>query len=156
MQHQFLLSNRFKIIGWALFILAIVLGIINFTKGYDCWLSITITVPTLIEEQLMDKTHYFTMVNTNITNTLIGLLFIIGGLLVSFSKEKNEDEFIQSLRLSSLSWAILANYLLLVFAFLFIYGIAFLQVMIYNMFTTLVIYIIRFNYVLYRYSKNVA
>ena len=155
MQHQFLLSNRFKIIGWALFILAIVLGIINFTKGYD-WLSITITVPTLIEEQLMDKTHYFTMVNTNITNTLIGLLFIIGGLLVSFSKEKNEDEFIQSLRLSSLSWAILANYLLLVFAFLFIYGIAFLQVMIYNMFTTLVIYIIRFNYVLYRYSKNVA
>lgn len=155
MQHQFLLSNRFKIIGWALFILAIVLGIINFTKGYD-WLSITITVPTLIEEQLMDKTHYFTMVNTNITNTLIGLLFIIGGLLVSFSKEKNEDEFIQSLRLSSLSWAILANYLLLVFAFLFIYGIAFLQVMIYNMFTTLVIYIIRFNYVLYRYSKNVV
>lgn len=155
MQHQFLLSNRFKIIGWAIFIPAIILGIINFTKGYD-WLSINITVPTLIEEQLMDKTHYFTMVNTNITNTLIGLLFIIGGLLVSFSKEKNEDEFIQSLRFSSLSWAILANYLLLVFAFLFIYGIAFLQVMIYNMFTTLVIYIIRFNYVLYRYSKNVA
>ncbi len=155
MQHQFLLNNRFKIIGWAIFIPAIILGIINFTKGYD-WLSINITVPTLIEEQLMDKTHYFTMVNTNITNTLIGLLFIIGGLLVSFSKEKNEDEFIQSLRFSSLSWAILANYLLLVFAFLFIYGIAFLQVMIYNMFTTLVIYIIRFNYVLYRYSKNVA
>ena len=155
MQHQFLLSNRFKIIGWALFIPAVILGIINFTKGYD-WLSINVTVPALIEEQLMDKTHYFTMVNTNITNTLIGLLFITGGLLVSFSKEKNEDEFIQSLRLTSLSWAVLVNYVLLAFAFAFIYGIAFIQVMIYNMFTTLVIYIIRFNYVLYRYSKNVA
>jgi hypothetical protein len=155
MKNQLLLPNRFKKWGWALLLPAIILGTISFTNSYE-WLPLNITIPTLINEELMEPTRYFSLTYTNITNTLIGLLFIAGALLVSFSKEKNEDEFIQSLRLSSLSWAVLVNYLLLALAFLFIYGMAFLQVMIYNMFTTLIIYIVRFNYVLYRNSKTVA
>jgi hypothetical protein len=155
MKNQLLLPNRFKKLGWALLIPAIILGAISLVNSYE-WLPLNVTIPTLINEEIMEQTRYFSMAHTNITNTLIGILFIAGGLLVSFSKEKNEDEFIQSLRLSSLSWAVLVNYLLLALAFLFIYGMAFLQVMIYNMFTTLIIYIVRFNYVLYRNSKTVA
>jgi hypothetical protein len=155
MKNQLLLPNRFKKWGWALLIPAIILGAISLANSYE-WLPLNVTIPTLINEELMEPTRFFSMTHTNITNTLIGLLFVAGGLLVSFSKEKNEDEFIQSLRLSSLSWAVLVNYLLLALAFLFIYGMAFLQVMIYNMFTTLIIYIVRFNYVLYRNSKIAA
>jgi hypothetical protein len=155
MKNQLLLPNRFKKWGWALLIPAIILGAISLANSYE-WLPLHVTIPTLINEELMEPTRYFSMTYTNMTNTLIGLLFIAGALLVSFSKEKNEDEFIQSLRLSSLSWAVLVNYLLLAFAFFFIYGMAFLQVMIYNMFTTLIIYIVRFNYVLYRNSKTAA
>jgi uncharacterized membrane protein len=73
--------------------------------------------------------------------------------MVGFSKEKNEDEFITNLRQSSLYWAVIVNYILLLFAFVFLYGIAFLNVMLYNMFTILIIFIVRFNYVLYRTSK---
>lgn len=155
MKDQLLLPNRFKKWGWALLIPSIILGAISLANSYE-WLPLNVTIPTLINEELMEQTRYFSMTHTNITNTLIGTLFIAGALLVSFSKEKNEDEFIQSLRLSSLSWAVLVNYLLLALAFLFIYGMAFLQVMIYNMFTTLIIYIVRFNYVLYRNSKTIA
>jgi hypothetical protein len=82
------------------------------------------------------------------------VLFIAGGLMIGFSKEKREDEFIVKLRLSSLLWAVWVNYALLFLAFVFIYGTAFLTILYYNTITVLIIFIIRFNYMLYRYSKT--
>ncbi len=108
----------------------------------------------MYDEFLGDKVS-FSFIQINITNTIIGILFIVGALLVSFSKEKFEDEFIANLRQTSLLWAVLVNYILLLLAFIFIYGTPFFSVMVYNMFTVLIIFIIRFNYVLYRNSKSV-
>jgi len=68
--------------------------------------------------------------------------------------EKVEDEFIANLRLNSLLWAVLVNYVLLLFMFLFIYGLAFLNIMVYNMFTILFLFIGKFNIALYRNSKS--
>jgi len=155
MKTQLLLPNKFKKLGWALLIPALLLGIIAHGTGFE-WLQLEAWVPAIIDEELLESKTYFSLIYTNVTNTLIGILFIGGGLLVSFSQEKNEDEFISSLRQSSLLWSVLVNYLLLAFAFLFIYGVAFCTVMLYNMFTTLVIYLVRFNYVLYRNNKASA
>ena len=69
--------------------------------------------------------------------------------------EKNEDEYIAGLRLSSLLWAVCVSYLLLLIAFVLVYGTPFLNVMVYNMFTVLIIFIIRFNYLLHKNSKIV-
>src|SRR5438034_604935 len=69
----------------------------------------------------------FSFRNTNITNTIVGAGFLIGALLVSFSKEKNEDEFIAEIRLSSLLWAVCVSYTLLLVAFLFVYGSPFFE-----------------------------
>ena len=93
------------------------------------------------------------IVETNITNTLIGVLFIAGAMLVAFSREKQEDEFIGKLRLFALLWAVCVNYALLLIAFIFIQGFAFLTVMVYNMFTVLILFITRFNYLLYVNNK---
>jgi hypothetical protein len=49
---------------------------------------------------------------------------------------------------------VLLNYVLLIICFVFVYGFSFLNVMIYNMFTVLILFIIRFNYILYRSSKE--
>ena len=84
----------------------------------------------------------------------VNVLFIIGAMLVSFSKEKNEDEYIAGLRLSSLLWAVFVSYVLLLAAFLLVYGSPFLDVMVYNMFTILIIFITRFNYLMYKNSKT--
>lgn len=153
MKNHLLLSNKYKKLGWTLLIPATILGIITMSTGYE-WLSIETWVPALISDEFLGPTHFFVMLKTNIANTLIGVFFIVGALLVSFSQEKIEDEFIASLRLSSLLWAVWVNYCLLALAFIFIYGMAFFQVMVYNMFTVLIIYIIRFNYVLYRTNKE--
>lgn len=153
MKSQLLLPSKFKNLGWFLLIPAIIMGIITIVTGFE-WLNIKAWVPAIINEEPLASKAYFSLIHTNVTNTLIGALFIAGGLLVTFSQERNEDEFISSLRQSSLLWSVLVNYILLVFAFLFVYGIAFFQVMLYNMFTVLIIYIIRFNYVLYRSNKG--
>jgi hypothetical protein len=53
-----------------------------------------------------------------------------------------------------LLWAVFVNYILLLLSFIFIYGTRFFNVMLYNMFTVLIIFIARFNYVLYKNSKS--
>jgi biotin transporter BioY len=95
-------------------------------------------------------------IETNLTNTVLGVLFIIGAILVSFSKEKNEDEFIAIIRLKSLLWAVLVNYMLLIIAFLLVYELPFFTVMTFNMFTVLLLFIFRFHFLLYRSKSAMA
>lgn len=134
---------------------AAILGIIISFTGYDAnWLDTKVFA--IFNDEILGQKQFFSFIETDITNTVVGILFILGGLLVSFSKEKNEDEYIAKLRLSSLLWAVAVSYLLLLLAFVFVYGTAFLNVMIYNMFTVLIIFIIRFNYILYKNSKTVS
>jgi len=91
---------------------------------------------------------------TDMTLTVSCALMIIGGIMIAFSKERIEDEFISKLRLSSLLWAIFINYMLLLIAILTVYGIDFLNVLFYSMFTPLIIFIIRFNFLYYKYSRR--
>jgi hypothetical protein len=151
MSSKLLLPNKFKMIGWCLFIPATIFGIIISITDYEVsWLHTKVLA--LFSDGISGKGHFF---ETNITNTTVGVLFIIGAMFVGFSKEKREDEFIEKLRLSSLLWAVWVNYALLLLAFVFIYGTDFLTVMIYNMFTVMIIFIVRFNYILYKNYKTV-
>jgi hypothetical protein len=155
MLYKMLLPNKFKKIGWAILLPAAILGLILIATGFE-GIPMTARVFALFNDPMIGKSQSFGFISTNITNTAVGMLFIAGMLLVAFSKEKNEDEFIASLRQSSLLWAVLINYFLLLFCFAFIYGMAFLSVMVYNIFTVLIIFIIRFNYVLYRNAKSMS
>lgn len=155
MEQKLLLPNRFKRVGWFILIPAAVLGIVVVVLDYGT-IKINSTVFAIYADEILGKTHYFSFVKTDIVNTLVGAFFIIGSLLVGFSKEKNEDEYISNLRLNSLLWAVLVNYLILLFTFLFIYGLGFFNIMVYNMFTVLVIFIAKFNYSLCRNSKSVS
>lgn len=149
MSTKLLLPNRFKKIGWFILVPATILGLVLAYHEFGAaWLWANVF------SIVNDHDKYFGFDYTNITNTVIGSLFIIGAMLVSFSKEKNEDEFIAELRLSSLLWAVCVSYLLLLIAFVLVYGTPFLDVMVYNMFTVLIIFIIRFNYLMYKNSKT--
>jgi hypothetical protein len=83
-------------------------------------------------------------VNNNILNEIIGVLIILSSIFVAFSKEKEEDEYILKIRLESLVWAVYVNYGILLISLLFIYDFSFLYVMIFNMFTVIIFFIIRF------------
>lgn len=74
---------------------------------------------------------------------------IIGLMLIAFSKEKIEDEYVSTLRLESLQWSIYFNFALLILFTILINGFDFYTVSIYNMFTPLIFFILRFNYILH-------
>jgi hypothetical protein len=155
MSQKLLLSNRYKMIGWIIFFPSFIVGLFLIISGNEPgWLNTKVF--SIFPGEIFGDKKFFSWVFVDLTNTIVGILFIVGCLLVGFSKEKNEDEFIAKIRLSSLLWAVLVNYLLLVLSFAFIYGTAFLSVMIYNMFTVLLIFILRFNYILYKNAKSVS
>ncbi len=149
MTSRFLLPNRFKFIGWLVAIPAFILMLfvlhgdfafdfLSFSRGDTGDMQILFDSPTL-----------FSIRTNNFTDELGGILLITGLLLIAFSKEKDEDERIATLRLESLLWAVLINSFLLILAMIFLYNGLFLQVMSYNICTTLILFVIRFNVKLY-------
>jgi len=136
-----LLPNRYKKLGWIILIPSLILGLLK-------WYIINDKQTLTFVVNLYYKNVFFDIVSTIL---IAGIL--AGALLVVFSKEKTEDEFIDKLRLSSALWAILVNYLILFLCNLLFYGWSFLNIIAINMFTTLLFYIIRFNYMLIR-SKH--
>ena len=148
-----LLPNKYKKVGWVLLLPATLMGIILMIKGFE-GIELNGKALALWHTEIFGERHFVQIIETNLINTIVGIFFIIGGLFVCFSKEKVEDEYISNLRLNSLQWAVIVNYLLLLLGFIFVYGTAFFNVMVYNMFTILIIFIVRFNYVLYAGSKS--
>ena len=154
MTNKLLLPNKFKLIGWCILIPVTVLGIILCFNDFSA-LEYETNVFSILRQGFMDDDQWFVLFKANITNTIVGVLFIVGAMFVGFSKEKREDEFIEKIRLSSLLWAVWVNYGLLTLGFLLVFEMAFVNVMMYNMFTVLIIFIVRFNYVLYKSNKTV-
>jgi hypothetical protein len=75
-------------------------------------------------------------------------------LLWIYSKEKTEDEYINSIRLDAMQLAVYVNYLILLSANLFCYGLTFLLVQTLNLVTIPLIFVIIFQYRLFRLSKQ--
>src|SRR5688572_28790008 len=121
MSNKLLFPNKYKLIGWCLLIPATILGLVLSFTDFEAF-PIRAKTFAIFNNEIFGKNQSLAFIETNITNTVVGILFIIGAMLVSFSKEKSEDEFIEKLRLSSLLWAVWVNHSLLLLSFLFVYG----------------------------------
>ncbi|MEI7803044.1 MAG: hypothetical protein D4R43_01770 [Sphingobacteriales bacterium] len=152
---RYLFPHQCKKIGWIIFLISLVLVVVSFfiDTSNSTWFDWKIFIG-YDGGFFQDQPKILKWGIENVYPTLIGILLIAGATLAGFSKEKNEDEFIAKLRLESLLWAVYINYGLLILCFLFIYGITFLSVMEFNMFTVLIIFLIRFNFLLFRNSKS--
>lgn len=145
MTNSLLLSNKYQVLGWILFILFGILGLANmyfeFRLGF-------LALPIRTEPGLGTFTDF------NLTNEIALAGTVIGLLLIAFSKELIEDEYISFLRLTSWQWSILISYVfLIVFSFIF-YGLSFFTVLIYNIFLVPLIFIVRFRFCLYRLNAE--
>jgi hypothetical protein len=85
------------------------------------------------------------------------LLFLPLTLMVwGYSRQHNEDEFISTLRLESMQLAVYVNYAILLIANLFFFFADFLLVMVLNLGTIALFFVLRFSYILWRYNKDNA
>jgi hypothetical protein len=154
MEPRFLFPHRYKFIGWVLAIPSIVLGL--FVLFNDLSFDF-LTVQLPFEYYFSDtftlgnsKTHGTDEVTAlNFTDEIATIGSILGLLLVAFSKVRVEDEYVSKIRLESLQWAIYLNFALLILATIFVHGMLYFQVIIFNMFTPLVFFVIRFYYLLF-------
>lgn len=153
MKTRFLFPHKCKLIGWMMLVPAAVLGIVMMITNYEPKF-LEINVFSITTQTFGDSnSHWF---KNNIALEIVAVVFTVGALLAGFSKQKNEDEYIASIRHDSLLWATYVNYVLLILSLIFVYDLGFLNVMVYNMFTVLIIFLLRFNYLLYASNKTLA
>lgn len=145
MKSKLLLPSRFKLVGFLLLIPSLVLGILyRFRDFYFEFLTFKFRKSSGTDKSI------FTEDQINLTDELALTGLIVGLLFIAFARHKQEDEFIHHIRLESWQWAVLISYGLLLLATWFVHGFAFIDVMMYNMLTILIIFIIRFYIVLAR------
>lgn len=148
MKSSLLLPNKYKVLGWILFLVFATLGLFCILgdfkiPGFD------ISVFHIIKED-----NSLTGGDFNLTNELAFLGITVGLLMIVFAKEKIEDEYIALLRLKSLQWALLISYIILLILNFTAYGLSFAMLLIYNSWTFLIIFILKFYWSLYQLKKE--
>ena len=149
---KYLFPHKMKKVGWMLFFPSVIFGVI--LMFFD-ELEFKISVFSLVDAAIFEDSKFFTMTENNVLDELVSVALILSLFLITFSKEKIEDELVAKIRLDSLLWATYFNYIVLILAILFIYGLAFYWVMILNMFTILLVFLFRFKWVLFKTKKEV-
>ena len=121
-----LFPHSFQRIGWVVFAISAAIGVyILFTDNTDSYLLNNIAI-----------------IGTS-----------IGAILATCSREEVEDEMTGQMRLNSLLTALYINYAILIVCSLLIYDLDFLSVMLYNMFTILLIFMVVFRWKIWRVKK---
>ena len=152
MNANYLLPHRLKAVGWILLIPSTITGLLITIFDFNPSIF-DLKVPALFIQELLGKKRWLGVIENNMLNELVGILIILSSIFVAFSKEKIEDEFITKIRLDSLAWAVYFNQAILLVSMLFIYDLSFLWVMIFNMFTLLWFFIIRFTWLKRKLKK---
>jgi hypothetical protein len=139
MKQTISLPTRFSWIGLAVFVPFAILGFMNLYHEFEF-------------PFLAFRTHSNGLFsgNQNLTDELALTGCIIGLLMMSFARTKNEDEFIMSLRLQAWQWAVLAHFVFLLLGIWLVYDMQFFYFMVYNMLTVLIIFNLRFRYLMIR------
>lgn len=160
MKTRFLLPAKYKLWGWLIFVPFSIFGLYALIQNFEIE-ALDVRLPNLYQTDFVfnnkteaESENTFIMINDNLTNEILGVMILIGCVLLTFSKEKDEDEFIARKRLESLLWATFVNSVLLFLCLILFYSFSFLNVMIFNLYSVFVLFIIHFNLGLQREKRR--
>lgn len=154
MEPRFLFPHRYKLMGWIIAIPSIILGLFVLFNDFSFdFLTVQLPFKYYFSDTFVQGTSKASITDEvsvlNFTDEIATIGSIIGLVLIAFSKIKVEDEYVSKIRLESLQWAVYFNFVMLILATLFVHGMAYFQVIIFNMFTPLVFFIVRFYYIIF-------
>lgn len=147
MNSRIFLPHKLRFVGIFFFVSGLVAGYLRF------WLGIkpaSLTVPVFSVYSTFLETKTFHIITNNISEEIVAILLLVGLLLLNFSKESSETDFTNALRFKALLYSVFANSIFLIFSTLFIYGFAFVNIMMINMFSQLMFYQIIFRILIFR------
>lgn len=154
MKTHFLFPSRFRMFGWLIFIPALLVALAVPFTALDIDEMLTAKVFAIADNGVFAQNGFFRFNENSIGDEVLLSLLIVGGILIGFSKQKNEDEYIAQIRYESLVWATYFNFVVLLLATLFIYGLYYFEVLVANVFTLLLFFVIRFHVMLYKFNKS--
>ncbi|MDP2364932.1 MAG: hypothetical protein Q8M94_14330 [Ignavibacteria bacterium] len=144
------MSNKFKIYGWIILFFGILLGVTRFYFGIKLELF-NFKVFAIYSKYF--ETNYFKVIENHFSEEAAALLLLIGLFLISFTKEKIENDTVAALRYKSLILTFYINTSLVVLSFLFVYGFGFINILVINIFSPLILYILLFKFYLHKSLK---
>jgi hypothetical protein len=147
MKH-FLLPHYCKNIGVISLITGMVFSILYLKFDFNYTTSVFAVISIYLENR------FFIITKTNIIDEITLMLFVVGFALIVFSKEKNEVAYLDALREKALVKAVLANTFLMLFSIFYIYGGGFLGVLVFNVFSVFIFYLIFFYLSLRKHHRE--
>lgn len=125
-----LLPRSFRLVGWILFVPAIIMGIL-----------------------IVSGSCALTGVAETVENDAVIIGIALGAVFIVCSKEAREDEMTRSIRLSALLNALYVYVAMLIASTLLINGVEFFWFMVVNLVLLPVIYVVMFRLEMHRYNK---
>lgn len=164
MKKNYLFPHRFKWIGWSLFMpFALLFFVVP--AFFDFIDDDLISFPTLMI--IISELGNFD--GGNVQNGLIAgfqregmfdeiclVAMSLGLLFVSFARERDEDEYVEHLRLHSFAWAIKVNTVLFILGTWFFFGSLYLWFILIWLFSLFLIYIAKFQWELHQMRKGAS
>ena len=155
MKKDYLFPYRFKWIGWSLFLPFALL----FFVGGMCLNGIDddlISFPTLVIGVGFEHNAepFAGVQREGMFDEICIVAMSLGLLFVAFAREKDEDEYVEHLRLHSFVWAIKANTVLLILGTWFLFGGLYLWFVLFWLISLFLIYIAKFQWELRKMRKE--
>jgi uncharacterized membrane protein YfcA len=142
MKLTFLMPRNFRFVGIFFIVLGLILGISRFYFGNK---------PDMLDMKMFAfsssflDTRYMEFVRNNLSEELTGFFLIAGLFLLAFSREKEENEQKNKLRLKAFYITAYLNFLFLLVSLFFTFGFAFIYMLIANMGISLLLYLVVFR-----------
>ncbi len=146
-----LMPNGLRPFGLVLLILGIILSILKFKFNLK---------PDLLDLKVFAVYSYyieakiFTMITHQMIGEIGGIFMLSGLFLLAFTKEKEESEILNSLRLRAFLLTAYLNIFYLIFTALFFFGFGYVGTLTLFVLYWLAVYLIVFRYLIYRYRHN--
>lgn len=157
MKRTFLFPSYFRKIGWIISIITLlylVIGGIFFEDIYNFSFKMPAIVGLEKIYNFIPQKDYFVLTDTSFMATLFPVLMIIGLVFISFSRERNEDEYVSKIREKALVWSVLITCVVLVLSILLIYGFDAIYVFWFDFLFFLLLFVIKFRIDIFRFNRS--
>jgi len=139
-----LLPFPFKLAGIFLALCGLVFAVLY------VWFDFRFTIPVFAVFSSFVETKVFATFRTNFADELTMLLLVAGLGLIVFSKDKNETENLtlirSKIRSKAMANAGIANIFFLLFSILFVYGSGFIAILVINLFSFFIFYLVFYHF----------
>ena len=151
MKKTFLLPHSFKKAGWAILVPTFIIGLLMFIDGCNGF-------PGYLMKGVDPAGELYRVLDSDAMTAVLNNIAIIGicagSLFVACSREPIEDELITQVRLNSLLIALYLNTAFIIVSALCFYGLDYLYVMIGNIFTMLLVFLVVYEVKMWRLKKS--